>query len=283
MTKLRALLGDYPHTSPLLRGEVSAPGIVFEFAHVGGRLPFKDFVRKNAFDIGELPLVPLLQARELGKPFWLLPVVLTARSQHGSLYVRGDSDLAPEKMNRRRIAIRSDANTGVAWALGILAEDYSIDLASLKLVAVEDNHIAEYVPPPSVEFAHGADIVQMLVDGKVDAIVTEVDLSGEPGVRPLIPDAVAAAQRWRERHGFLPTGHVVAISSKVAGKADLARQLFQLFAESKAAAPPNDIGLQGFDALAKPLASMIDYALRQHLIGRRLSIDEIYEDATRGL
>jgi 4,5-dihydroxyphthalate decarboxylase len=286
MMRLRAVFGDHPHTRALLLEQLASPDISFDFFPVKGRLPFRDFVRNNKFDLGEFPLVPLLQARELGKPLVLLPVVLTQRHQHASIYVRADSSLTANDLSGRRIAVRSDANTGVAWALGILANDYGVDLESLTLVDFDDNHIAEYVSPPSVHrAAPGNDIVQILADGEVDAAITEADLSGDARVRHLFADPATEAERWQARHSVIPAGHIVALNADVsAAHPGLAKDIFELLRRSQAAA---STGSQprpfGADALHDTLALMIDYSLQQGLIKRRLNVDELYGDATRAL
>lgn len=285
--RLRAVFGDYPETRALLRGEVQSPDLTLDFAKVSGRLPFKDFVRENKFDVGELPLIPLIQARELGKPLVLLPVVLVARQQHGSFYVRADAPaMTPKDLEGSTIALRSDANTGVAWALGILADEYGVDISRFRIVDFEDNHIAEYRSPARVERAPpGGDIVQLLADRKVDAIISEADMSSETRVRPLFADPAAEARRWFEKRRILPAGHVVAISAPLSSAhPDLARGIFDMLRQSRVAAGAESRHYPfGADAMSDTLTLMIDYALSQGLITRRLTVDELYDDATRVL
>jgi 4,5-dihydroxyphthalate decarboxylase len=79
---LRTLLGDYSSTSPLRKGEVRSPRLVFEFADV--KMPqhaFKQVVRELKFDVAELALVTYLQAKAYGKPLVLLPAVVSGKFQ----------------------------------------------------------------------------------------------------------------------------------------------------------------------------------------------------------
>ncbi len=230
--------------------------------------------------------MPLLQARELGKPLVLLPVVLTQRHQHASVYVRAQSSLSPNDLSNRRVAVRSHANTGVAWARGILANDYGVDVKSLTIIDFEDNHVAEYVSPPHVHrAAPGKDLVQMLVDGDVDAAITEVDLSGDHRVRYLFDDPVAEAKRWQARHGVIPAVHVVALNSNLSSsRPNLAKEIFELMRPGQSATRVNDRALPfGADALQSMLSLIIEYSFEQGLIQRRLNVDELYDDATRAL
>ncbi len=80
--KLRTLLGDYPGTLALKRGEVESPAVAFEFADV--KMPhtaFKRVVRDLEFDVAEIALVTFVMAKAYGKPLVLLPAVLFSRSQ----------------------------------------------------------------------------------------------------------------------------------------------------------------------------------------------------------
>jgi 4,5-dihydroxyphthalate decarboxylase len=287
---LRTLLGDYPHTNALLTGKVSDPDIRFDFAKVSGRLPFKDFVREHKFDIGELPLIPLLQARELGKPFVLVPVVLLAQFQHRSAYVLSDSGIhQPSDLNGRRIGMRSDAQTGPDWALGIFVTEHGVDRSSLQILIFEDPHIAEYVPPSNVSRAKpGRELVQSLIDGEIDAIVTDFDLTNDARLRPLLPDYAEQARKWHQRTGIVPVGHILAVSAELsASDPDLIHNVYRLFNESKKLAPIPGDKIDAYpmgSRLLKPaLEMMIDFAVRLKLIRRHLTVEELYDDTTRML
>ena len=58
---LHTLLGDYPNTVALKKGEVRSPTLVLDFADV--KVPnaaFKDVVRHLKYDVAELAIVTLL-------------------------------------------------------------------------------------------------------------------------------------------------------------------------------------------------------------------------------
>ncbi|MGH8635346.1 MAG: hypothetical protein ACRET7_14600, partial [Burkholderiales bacterium] len=60
-TRLKTLLGDYPTTRALRRGELSSPRVAFDFAdvpQVAGA--FKRTVRNLEFDVSELAIVTYL-------------------------------------------------------------------------------------------------------------------------------------------------------------------------------------------------------------------------------
>jgi 4,5-dihydroxyphthalate decarboxylase len=80
---LRTNLADYPVTMALKQARASSPLVKFDFcgpktAHDG----FKPMVRENAYDGGELAIVTFLQAKAFGKPYVLLPALISGRCQH---------------------------------------------------------------------------------------------------------------------------------------------------------------------------------------------------------
>src|SRR3954469_21148520 len=113
--KLKALFGDYPVTRALLAGEVRAPEIELDFAQV--KLPqhaFKRVVRELEFDVAELALVTYLLAKAHGKPYRLLPAVLTARFQHPYLVCLAKNRLKTKDLGGKRIGMRSYSVTTAA-------------------------------------------------------------------------------------------------------------------------------------------------------------------------
>ncbi len=281
---IRILLGDHPHTRALRDGRVATPGLTLDFVAFEGRPPFGEFVRTQKFDMGELPLVPLLQARSFDKPIALMPVALTARFPHGLVYVRQDADIAvPADLAGRSVGVRSDAQTAVVWALGVLQNDYGLDVAGLKLVTFEEPHVAEYVARPSVRRApEGKNLVQMLADGELDAIITDMDIGEDGRLRRLFPDHEAEAERWFKAKRVVPVGHIVAVSSNFARRhPDAVQQVFRMFRDSKslAAAPSGSIDLYpaGLDDMRPSIELMLRNVGQLGLVRRPVSVEELYE------
>ena len=75
------LLGDYPNTRAIRRGEVSSPFVRLDCADVlVPNKAFKRVVRDMEFDVAELALMTFLMARSRGVPLVLLPVVVFSRN-----------------------------------------------------------------------------------------------------------------------------------------------------------------------------------------------------------
>src|ERR1700760_4842573 len=193
--RLRTLLGDHACTAALKNGSIKSDLVEFDFVdYTPTNKGFKPMVREGAFDVSEMAIVTYLMAKNFNKPMVLLPDVVMARFQHGyAFYNARRGDLTPATLNGKRVGIRSFTTTTGAWLRGILANDYGVDLGSIDWVTFEDAHVAEYSDTTQRAPA-GKDIIQMLVDGEVDAVLGEkVERSG---LKPLFPDAVAEEKAW---------------------------------------------------------------------------------------
>jgi 4,5-dihydroxyphthalate decarboxylase len=194
ITRLRAALGDYPHTLPIKRGEIASSSIGFDFNQVQPVYKvFGAMVRELAFDVSEMAIVTYLQAKAHGKPVVLLPAVMMGRFQHlCMLYNAERGALAPADLPGRRVGVRSYAQTTCAWLRGHLQNDFGIDPASIHWVTFEDAHVAEFRDPAGVErAAPGKNMSTMLLDGELDAGIYGAELPTDKRLQSVIPDAEA--------------------------------------------------------------------------------------------
>jgi 4,5-dihydroxyphthalate decarboxylase len=177
---VKTLLGDYPNTLALKKGEVRPPNIVFDFADV--KVPntaFKDVVRHLKYDVAELAIVTYLQAKMHGKPLVLLPAVVVGTLPHPFLVYNAErGQIAPRDLAGRRVGIRAYSVTTAAWIRGILQNDHGVNLDSIKWITFEDPHVVEYHDPATAERAtEGKQLAKMLLDGEIDAgLVGAADL-----------------------------------------------------------------------------------------------------------
>jgi 4,5-dihydroxyphthalate decarboxylase len=266
---LKALLGDYPVTR-----HFKANARDMAFADV--KLPqhaFKRVVRDLEFDFAELALVTYLLAKAHGKPYRLLPAVLTARFQHP--YLVSTKNLAPKDLNGKRIGQRSYSVTTAAWIRGMLMDE-GVDLTSIRWVAFEEPHVAEFCDPPNVERAPtDKDITQMLLDGELDAAIVG-EIPKDDRVRPVYADPEASAKAWRRRNGgAIQINHMVVVKQgipeeKVSG-------VYDLLLKSKAAAGNPDMNPFGVEANRRNLEIAIDCVYRQNMIPRRFAVEELFQ------
>jgi 4,5-dihydroxyphthalate decarboxylase len=280
-TRLRTLLGDHACTAALKNGSIKSDLVEFDFVDYSPtNKGFKPMVRDGAFDVSETAIVTYLMAKSVGKPMVLLPNVVLARFQHAyALYHARSCELTPGDLNGKRVGIRSFTTTTGAWLRGILANDHGVDLDSIDWVTFEDAHVAEY-RDPTKRAPVGKQIVQMLIDGELDAVLGEK--SDHPDLRPLFADAPAEERSWFARHKVLPINHMVVVSRALADqRPDAVREVCRLLtqaADSSAAAPRFSV-----DEMRRSLKLIIGYSAQQGLIPRAFAVDELFDDATRAL
>jgi 4,5-dihydroxyphthalate decarboxylase len=280
--RLRTLLGDHPCTKALKDGSLRSDLVSFDFAEYSPtNKGFKPMVREAAFDVSEMAIVTYLMAKSFGKPMVLLPNVVLARFQHAhACYHASSGTLAPEDLNHKRVGIRSFTTTTGAWLRGILANDYGVDLHSIDWITFEDAHVAEFndttrrAPP-------GKQIVQMLLDGELDAVLGEkID---HPGLKPLFPDPAVEEKAWFSRHGVVPINHMVVVSETLSrDHPETVREVSRLLRESAARAPDGSPQFSA-DEMRRSLDMIIGYAAQQGLIPRAYAVDELFDDLTRAL
>ena len=275
MSALSVAIGAYPHTARLR--ETAGPQFAFADVRPINRA-FAPMVREERYDICEMALMTFLQARAYGRSLVLLPVALAARFQEGALLCRaGDATIrGPADLRGRRVGARAYSQTTGVWARGVLADDYAVACQDIRWTTFEDAHVPEYRDPPWVERATpGSDMLDMLRDGRLDAVVVGNDVPDDPGLRTVFPDPEAAAARFGSRHGFMPVNHLVVVR-----RAALAQdpQAIATFIQSLLSGFHGRADLPvGCDALAPAVALALRYMAEQHLLPGPLTADEAWE------
>ena len=281
--RLKTLLGDYPTTRALRRGQLTSPKVAFDFADVPQvASAFKRTVRNLEFDVSELAIVTFLMAKAHGKPYVLLPAVVLGRFQHPFLvYNSARGELRPQELNGRRVGIRSYSVTTSMWLRGILASDYGVDIDSIRWVTFEEPHVAEFKDPPSVERApEGGDLVKMLRDGEGDAAVLRDPPLPDPRLKHVIADPDHAARDWHARNRAIQINHLVVVRGALSkSNPDAVREVYRLLLDAKHAAPPAgmpDMTPFGLEANRRNLEVAIDCVYRQGMIPRRFDPEELF-------
>jgi 4,5-dihydroxyphthalate decarboxylase len=284
-TTLRIAIGDYPHTLPLKRGQITSPWLKLDFTEIKPmHKAFKPMVREHAFDASEMALVTFFQAKAHNKGLKLLPAAMLGRFQHGTfLYNAERGKLAPADLAGRRIGVRSYSQTTGAWIRGIVANDYGVDMSRVQWVTFEDAHVAEAKDPPGVIRARpDQDITQMLLAGELDAAIYGAELPKDPRLQSVIPDPQAAAQVWYRKHGVVPVNHMVVVTDEFArANPEAVAELTRMLEASKTAAGLPAAGAIdtvpfGKEANRPCLEMLISYCVQQGLIPRRLDVDELW-------
>jgi 4,5-dihydroxyphthalate decarboxylase len=290
--RLSTLMGTYPKTQPLKSGSIKVEGAELEFAPIDDAMKgFKNAVRDLKYQVCELAMSTFLQARSVGKPFLLLPFVMNGKFHHGSLLRRADRRFTANELNGRKVGMRSYSQTTPTWVRGFLMNDYGVKVDQVKWLTREEGHVAEARDPPWVSRMDSKkDLMQELLDGDVDAILSSAKPEGDDRVVTVIEDPAAAAKAWAAKYHAIPINHMVAIRRELADeRPDIVRALYAALIESRrvgeADRKPAPVDLQpyGFDKVKSSLELGIQYAVQQALIPKAFTTDELYGSVRNAL
>jgi 4,5-dihydroxyphthalate decarboxylase len=282
---LSTAIGTYRHTQALKSGQITSDLLRLEFADIPTiNRAFAPMVREQRFDVSEMAIATFLQAKAWGKPLVLLPVVMAARFQQSALLCRADGDIqGPADLAGRRVGVRAYSQTTGMWLRGILADEYGVRPKQVRWITFEGAHVAEYQDPPWAERALPAkDLLTMLREGELDAVIVGNEVPDDPSLRPVFPDAQASAGAFWRRHRLVPVNHMVAIRRDLAEqRPDLVTELLRMFREAKAMAPFPADGRDplplGRRALEPAVELALRYAAEQGLLPRHLDPEEVWE------
>lgn len=310
--QLSALSRTQGNNRRLKDGSVAPEGFPLEFQEVPVLVQgFRRMVRELAYDVSEMALTTYLTAKEHGVKFTALPIFLVRGFHHNAIVVRRGSGLThPGQLAGKRVGVNRGytVTTGV-WARAIMANQYGLDLDTVTWVLSGDEHVQSYVPPSNViSAAAGRTLEQMVLDGELDAAIGVK--AGSPDLVPLIPDADQAALAALQKTGFYPINHLVVIRDEVLeAHPEAAVAVFKAFAESKrqyladlkagALAEPDSadrLHLQVLEATGwddplpygvepnrEVLEDLMEQASRQHILTRKVKLDELFAEPVRGL
>lgn len=287
LPEIHTLLAEYGVTRAIHSGEVSSALLRLRYADFSpSNKGFKTFVRDGAFQAGELALMTFLMAKARGAPLVMVPATISGRFQHHCIAYNAEKQhLAPETLAGKRVGVRSYTQTTGAWVRGILQNEYGVDLDQITWVCFEDAHVRDYQEPANVTRGEkGQKLVDMLLDGRLDAAMLGSNMPDDPRLKTVIADPAEAALAWHERTGVIPLNHIFVVHQDFsAERPDLVAEIYRMLKDSKAMA-----GLKGMDTrpygvepMRKTLEMAIYYSWQQGLIPHLLEVDDLFDDVTR--
>ncbi|MBI0536395.1 ABC transporter substrate-binding protein [Roseomonas sp. KE2513] len=288
-TTLRAAIGTYPRTRALKEGAVASDLLRLDLADIPViSRAFAPMVREGRFDVSEMAIATFLQARAVGRPLVLLPVVLAARFQESAmLCLAGSSIQGPADLAGRRIGVRAYSQTTGMWLRGIIAEHGGPPPSASRWITFEEAHVQGIADPPWAERApKGADMMAMLRDGALDAVIVGNDVPDDPNLRTVFPDPKAAAEAFWGRHGFVPANHLLTVSQDLAEMhPELVQELLRMVRASAAPVRPGERGAPpATRAALNPIIQLaLDYMTAQDMLPRPLTLDDVWAGLPAGV
>ncbi len=295
---LSIAIGDYGITKPVKQGAVPFGRLKLEFIQVNPIIAaFRRMVRGLEFDACEMALTTYICARAYGKPLTAIPVFLTRNFHHWAIFYNVKSGIRePKDLEGRVVGVnRGYTVTTGLWARGMLETEYGVDLNKITWAPTNDEHVAEFKAPPNVDYSfRGRPIVELLLSGEIDAAIGDIKVDN-PEIRPLIPDARAAGFAYFRKTGVYPINHVIVIKNSVLeAEPWVAEELFRIFRAAKdaylARLDDKDIIERssvvgdpfpfGIRANRRALDTIMRFAIDQHVIPRKLDLEELFARET---
>jgi 4,5-dihydroxyphthalate decarboxylase len=303
METLTTALGNYGLTKPLKEGLAGPRRFKPHYVEVKDIVPFmRRMCRGLEFDVCEMAFTTYLCARAAGLPFTAVPVFVTRNFHHRAITINAKSGIkTPKELEGRVVGVnRGYTVTTGLWARGMLQSEYGVDLDKITFVPTDDEHVTQFVAPKNVDYARfrGRSLAELLLNNEIDAAIGEIK-ADSPDLKPLIPDAREAAFAYFRRTGVYPINHGLVVKNARLKEAPwLADDLLGAFEAAKAiylkdleghaglsswdkAAADNakvvgDPFPFGIEANRKTLETMTQFALDQHMIARRFSVEELF-------
>lgn len=214
--------GDYDLTRSLIDGSVRPAGIDLTVLPMPSPERHWRMMRFEEFDVAELSMSHCLVGHAEGRAFTAIPVFPHRRFRHSFVFCRTDAGIEqPRDLNGKRIALRTFQNTAGVWTRGILADDYGVDLGSIRWFT-QDEEETPWEPPDWLHIdrvSEGANLDALLVEGELDAAIYPEMLPsfarGHPRVRRLFERPKEVERDYFQRTGIFPIMHTVVVRAQV--------------------------------------------------------------------
>lgn len=303
--------GDYESIRALKEGTVKPDGIELTvLTEMTSDIRHWRMIRNREFDVAELSMSNYLMAKYIGLRFVAIPVFLHRRFRHGFIFLNAGKGMTkPTDLISKKVGLRNFQATANLWIRGILEHEHEVPHKQIQWFKQDDEEV-EWTPPADLQIqrvASGKHVEQMLVDGELDALVhpeiIKPILDKDPRVTRLFPNYRDLEVDYFRRTGIFPIMHTTAIKQEVVDKYPwVPINLMQAFEASKRAAyqrmeNPRIVPLAWFrhfleeqeDILGKDpwlyglgevnrkaLETLMQYSQEQGLIGRKMTLEELF-------
>ncbi len=306
MRPLTIALGTYGVTLPMKDGSASSR-LTLEHVQVDSAVQgMRRMVRTLEFDICEMAFTTYLCAKAYGKPITAIPVFVTRNFHHWASFCHVNSGIRePKDLEGRIVGVnRGYTVTTGTWARGILQSEYGVNLNRVTWVPTNDEHVTEFRAPSNVDYRfRGRTMADLFTSGEIGAAVGDIKMNS-PEIKPLIPDAREAGFAYFRKTGIYPINHTVVVAnSALEAEPGVAEELFLAFKAAKcaylsrlaeerdlSAADQNVIELGrvvggdpfpfGVRANRKPIETLVEFAVDQHIIPEAFEPEELFAPST---
>jgi 4,5-dihydroxyphthalate decarboxylase len=313
--KLTIAFDKYDYLQPLLNGEVDAEGLDLNILTVESGIRHERMFHYGEYDACEFSMSSYLVARGQDVD-WLQAIPFFPRRMwgHKFCFIKAGSGIKkPADLKGGRIGLRSYENTLALVTKGMLMNSYDLSVSDVTWVIVNKETVGPKLPASiKVEFVEGKrKLEDLLVEGRVDAEV-EPDLPqrwlcGEGSVERLFPDFEKEEKAYYQRTKVFPIMHPIVIKKEILDRDPwVATSLYEALIASRKAyndfmEQPHRLSFawgrsyleaerkffgkapfyQGLKENYNDVENLIKFADQQGMLGRKLSVEELFTENTR--
>ena len=319
--RLKATVGEFDRTRPLLDGRVALEGFNVEWQSGDLESIFSRAFETAEPDITELSFCNFLIATAKGScPYVGLPIFPVRAFRHHAIFIRSDRGIShPRDLDGCRIGLREYTNTAALVVKGMLQSYYRVDLSRIRwIVGDVDRRERTTIPVPALPQPYdiraepNALLSDMLEAGELEALVaySPPKCFGRSSVTRLFPRWWEEERRYyRDTHVF-PIMHLIVVRRSLLERhPNLARSAFKAFSDAKSLALTElaieqaprtmlpwapghlletrelmgeDFWPYGISANRHTLHAQLEFARDQHLVPRLVEVEELFEASLLG-
>jgi 4,5-dihydroxyphthalate decarboxylase len=309
--------GDYEIVRPLMEGTVQPDGIELTvLTNMTSDTRHWRMIRNREFDVCELSMSSYLLAKSTGQPFAAIPVFLHRRFRHGFIFINANKGIQkPTDLVGRNVGLRNFQATSNLWIRGILEHEHQVPHKKIRW-CTQDEEEVEFTPPKDLMLQRiptGKNVEKMLVEGELDALIhpelIQAILKRDPRVKRLFENYKELEVDYYKRTGIFPIMHTTAIKQEIVDQYPwVLHNLLEAFQRAKEVAykrmeNPRRVPLAWFrhaleeqedilgrdpwvyglgEANGRNLETLIQYSYEQGLLGKELSLEELFIETTQG-
>jgi ABC-type nitrate/sulfonate/bicarbonate transport system substrate-binding protein len=244
------------------------------------------------------------------------PVFPSRMFRHGFIYVNTRAGIrTPKDLEGKRVGVPLYGQTAAIWIRGHLMHQYGVDLGTIRWVQGEVEQAGTHGTPQHLEIegvqieenTSDLSLSEMLAKGELAALLGSrqpKSLGRHPDVARLFPNYREIEREYYKETKIYPIMHLMAIRRDLyEAHRWVAQSLYKAFVEAKAwalsrmrfsAAPSymlpwqmadieemdrlfgNDAWPYGIEKNRKTLETLIQYMVEQHLLPRKLALEDIF-------
>tara|TARA_Y100001960_G_C14721655_1_gene852733 strand:- start:188 stop:1153 length:966 start_codon:yes stop_codon:yes gene_type:complete len=311
--ELTGAFGNYDRTHFLDTNSISPAGVNLRVLKFSPSDIFYRMCRYEEFDLSEMSMgAHLFLLAKGNSPFVGIPAFPSRVFRHSMVYANSNSGIkVPSDLNGKKIGIREWGMTAVVWIIGILKEEYGLNIETVDWFAAKEPRVPIQMPSGCKISLIPSDknLSDLLETGEIDAAlihqVPQAFLRSPDKVFRLFPDYKNDEIDYYKRTGVHPIMHCVVLRKQLNQRFPwLLKNLYDAFEESRkktieslsdtgalSAMIPflpafmdetrsvfgNDYWPYGVKKNIKTLEKLTLYAHEQGLTDRVIQIDELFE------